>query len=104
MVELGLAIASFTYGGLLGVFLLGLFNKATNQTDAVLSFVTTVIVMIWVIFSVWHHPQEGWIVWFMPADEVVVREGLRAIAWPWYTAIGAGLHLVLGSLLALRHR
>ena len=104
VVELGLAIASFTYGGLLGAFLLGIFNKATNQTDAVLSFVTTVIVMIWVIFSVWHHPQEGWIVWFMPGDEVVAREGLRAIAWPWYTAIGAGLHLVLGSLLALRHR
>ena len=104
VVELGLAIASFTYGGLLGVFLLALFNKATNQTDAVLSFATTVIVMVWVIFSVWHHPQEGWIVSFMPGDDVVAREGLRAIAWPWYTAIGAGLHLVLGSLLALRHR
>ncbi len=104
VVELGLAIASFTYGGLLGVFLLGLINKATNQTDAVLSFAATVVVMVWVIFSVWHHPQEGWIVSFMPGDDVVAREGLRAIAWPWYTAIGAGLHLVLGSLLALRHR
>ena len=104
VVELGLAIASFTYGGLLGVFLLGLCNKASNQTDAVLSFAVTVVAMIWVIFSVWHHPETGWIVSFMPGDEVVAREGLRAIAWPWYTAIGAGLCLVLGSLLSLRHR
>ncbi len=104
VVELGLAIASFTYGGLLGVFLLGLSNKASNQTDAVLSFAVTVVVMAFVIFSVWHHPETGWLVSFMPGDELVAREGLRAIAWPWYTTIGAGLCLVLGSLLSLRHR
>ncbi len=104
VVELGLAIASFTYGGLLGVFLLGLFNKASNQTDAVLSFAVTVAVVAWVIFSVWRHPETGWFVSFMPGDEVVAREGLRSIAWPWYTTIGAALCLVLGSLLSLRHR
>ncbi len=104
VVELGLAIASFTYGGLLGVFLLGLSNKASNQTDAVLSFAVTVVVMAFVIFSVWHHPETGWLVSFMPGDALVAREGLRAIAWPWYTTIGAGLCLVLGSLLSLRHR
>lgn len=104
VVELGLAIASFTYGGLLGVFLLGLSSKASNQTDAVLSFAVTVVVMAFVIFSVWHHPETGWLVSFMPGDELVAREGLRAIAWPWYTTIGAGLCLVLGSLLSLRHR
>ncbi len=104
VVELGLAIASFTYGGLLGVFLLGLCNKASNQTDAALSFVVTVLAMAWVIFSVWLHPETGWLVSFMPGDAVVAREGLRAIAWPWYTAIGAGLCLILGSLLSLRHK
>lgn len=104
VVELGLAIASFTYGGLLGVFLLGLCNKASNQTDAVVSFAVTVVVMAFVIFSVWHHPETGWLVSFMPGDELIAREGLRAIAWPWYTTIGAGLCLVLGSLLSLRHR
>ncbi len=104
VVELGLAIASFTYGGLLGVFLLGLCNKASNQTDAVVSFAVTVVVMAFVIFSVWRHPETGWLVSFMPGDELIAREGLRAIAWPWYTTIGAGLCLVLGSLLSLRHR
>ena len=35
VVELGLKIASFTYGGLLGTFFLGLFFRRTNQGDAV---------------------------------------------------------------------
>src|SRR5699024_5589452 len=33
VVELGLGIASYTYGGLLGAFLLGLFSKP-DKTDA----------------------------------------------------------------------
>ncbi len=104
VVELGLAIASFTYGGLLGVFLLGLVNKATNQTDAIISFVVTILFMTWVIFSVWHHPVEGWLIEVRPSDEMVAEQGLRSIGWPWYTVIGAAVNLLVGSLLALRHR
>ncbi len=104
VVELGLAIASFTYGGLLGVFLLGLFNKTTRQIDAVIAFAITIGFMIWVIFGVWYSPQEGWVFLFNPPDEAIAEAGLRAIAWPWYTVIGALTTLGVGSLLALRHR
>lgn len=104
VVELGLAIASFTYGGLLGVFLLGLLNKATDQADAVISFLFTIFFMTWVIFAVWHHPTDGWTIYLMPPDEIVAEQGLRSIGWPWYTVIGAAVNLILGSLLALRHR
>ena len=38
VVELGLKIASFTYGGLLGTFFLGLFLPRTNQADALAGF------------------------------------------------------------------
>ena len=38
VVELGLKIASVTYGGLLGVFFLGLFFPRTRQLDAFLGF------------------------------------------------------------------
>ncbi len=103
VVELGLAIASFTYGGLLGVFLLGLFNKNTRQIDAMIAFVVTIIFMIWVIFGVWYSPQEGWVFVFNPSDQAVAEAGLRAIGWPWYTVIGALTTLGVGSLLALRH-
>lgn len=104
VVELGLAIASFTYGGLLGAFLLGLVNRRTQQTDAIVAFVVTIAFMVWVIFSVWYSPDAGWVVVFRPDPETVAAQGLRAIGWPWYTVIGSLVTLVVGSLLALRHR
>lgn len=104
VIELGLAIASFTYGGLLGVFLLGLINKRTNQIDALISFIVTIATMVWVIFAVWYSPQDGWTIVLAPSDEIIAARGLRSIGWPWYTVIGAALHLILGSLVALRHR
>lgn len=104
VVELGLSIASFTYGGLLGAFLLGLLNRRTRQTDAVVAFAVTIAFMVWVIFGVWYGPEAGWVFSFMPDDAEKAALGLRTIAWPWYTAIGAAVTLVVGSLVALRHR
>jgi SSS family transporter len=45
VVELGLKIASFTYGGLLGTFFLGLLFKRVDQTDAVVGFVAGLLSM-----------------------------------------------------------
>lgn len=45
VVELGLKIASFTYGGLLGTFFLGLLAKGTRQVDAILGFVAGLLCM-----------------------------------------------------------
>lgn len=104
VVELGLAIASFTYGGLLGVFLLGLINRRTNQVDAIFSFLLTIAFMVWVIFSVWFGPEVGWIVDLSPSEASIAEFELRPIAWPWYTVIGSAFTLVIGSLVALRHR
>ena len=39
VVEIGLSIASFTYGGLLGVFFLGLFFKKVAEKDAISGFI-----------------------------------------------------------------
>jgi SSS family transporter len=50
VVELGLKIASFTYGGLLGTFFLGLLFPRTNQTDAYAGFIAGLLVMAAVIF------------------------------------------------------
>ncbi len=104
VVELGLAIAGFTYGGLLGAFLLGLLNRRARQTDALIAFVVTIVFMTLVIFGVWHSPAEGWIVVLGPSDARVAEGGLQPIAWPWYTVIGTLVNLAVGSLLALRHR
>ena len=102
VVELGLSIASFTYGGLLGAFLLGLWDDSVQQTDALIAFAVTIGVMVLVIFGVWHGPTVGWTFVLNPSDARVAEEGLRGIGWPWYTALGAALNLGVGRLLAAR--
>lgn len=103
VVELGLAIASFTYGGLLGVFLLGLVNRRTRQADALIAFFVSIAAMIFIIFGVWHSPSDGWIFALNPTDDYVAAAQLRSIGWPWYTLIGTVITLAVGSLTALRH-
>lgn len=49
VVELGLKIASFTYGGLLGTFFLGLLFKRTTQRDAYAGFIAGILSMVIVL-------------------------------------------------------
>jgi len=49
VVELGLKIASFTYGGLLGTFFLGLLFKRIRQRDAFIGFVAGLLAMVLVL-------------------------------------------------------
>lgn len=75
VVELALSIASFTYGGLLGTFLLGLINKNANQQDAIIGFVCGIAIMILII-------------------------SLKIVAWTWFTLIGVIITVSIGSLLS----
>jgi SSS family solute:Na+ symporter len=58
VVELGLRIASFTYGGLLGVFFLGLLFRNVRQRDAVVGFIAGLAAMAAVI--VWTQIDYTW--------------------------------------------
>ena len=73
VVEIALSIASFTYGGLLGTFLLGLISKKTKQKEALIGFTTGIVVMIFVIF-------------------------LTNIGWTWYTFIGVVATFISSSI------
>ena len=75
VVELALSIASFTYGGLLGTFLLGLLNKKAKQEDALAGFTAGIFIMITVI-------------------------ALNLAAWTWFTLIGVVATLIVGTLLS----
>lgn len=75
VVELALSIASFTYGGLLGTFLLGMLFKKTQQIDALIAFAAGVIVMIGVIY-------------------------FTSIAWTWYTVIGSVTTVLVGVVMS----
>ncbi len=74
VVELALSIASFTYGGLLGTFLLGILVKKARQEDALAGFVAGIFIMITVI-------------------------SLKLVAWTWFTLVGVLATLLVGGLL-----
>lgn len=75
VVELALSIASFTYGGLLGTFLLGIFNKKAKQSDALIGFAAGIAVMILVI-------------------------SFQLVAWTWFTLVGVAATVIIGSILS----
>jgi len=78
VVLLGLGIAGYTYGALLGAFILGIVIRRANQIDAVVAFVATVAVMS---FTVRSYP----------------------IAFTWYVPLGVVVTLVVGGLLSMFH-
>ena len=78
VVLLGLGIAGYTYGALLGAFLLGLAVRRANQRDAIAAFLATVAVMTAVVRS-------------------------YALAFTWYVPLGVAVTLLVGGLLSLTH-
>ena len=74
VVELALSIASFTYGGLLGTFFLGVLFRDPGLKEAIPAFIAGILVMVYVIL-------------------------FTSIAWTWYTFIGALVTVITGLLL-----
>lgn len=75
VVEIALSIASFTYGGLLGTFILGLIVSKADQKIAIISFSFGIAVMVTVIL-------------------------LNVIAWTWFTLVGVIATVSLGYVLS----
>ena len=79
VVELALSIASFTYGGLLGAFILGVLFKKPQLKHAIPAFLTGIIVMTYIIL-------------------------FTQIAWTWYTLIGTLVTMLTGLMLTVLWR
>lgn len=75
VLETGLSIASVAYGGLLGVFLLGLLTKRATQSGAIAGMLCGLALNIYI--WEWTH-----------------------IAWTWYTLIGACTTFSVGYLVS----
>ncbi len=86
VVELGLGIASYTYGGLLGAFGLGILFKSPNSKDAMLGFFVGLTSLLFMV--------QGPIQNFLPGD------GLT-IAWPLYTLFGSIIVISVGYLSSM---
>ncbi|MFF3225211.1 sodium:solute symporter [Nocardia suismassiliense] len=86
-----LTIAGYTYGALLGAFLLGRLVKRANQFDAVLAFVVTVIVMTFIVRVV-------------KIDVTVAGKVVeKGIAAQWLVPIGVLVTLVVGGIASRFH-
>lgn len=76
VLEAGLTIASITYGGTLGVFLLGTWNPRANESGALIGFATGIATMIAVRF------------W-------------TPLAFTWYVLAGTIVTFAVGSIASL---
>lgn len=122
VVELGLAIVSFTYGSVLGAFFLATFHSHIRESALLLSMLGTIFLMLWFI-----GPPFGMLVLLLG---LVVLAGIfifkslewryrilqlalavlgglllylapsPGVAWPWYVPVGTLLMLMLGTAMA----
>jgi len=82
VVVIALNIASFTYGGLLGGFLLGVLSKSAGEKDAIIAMSVAIVIMT----ILWASQQFGAI------PKIV--DGL------WFSLIGSSLTVLVGVLSA----
>jgi solute:Na+ symporter, SSS family len=82
VVVIALNIASFTYGGLLGGFLLGVLSKRAREKDAIIAMSVAIVMMT----ILWASQQFGAIPKYV--------DGL------WFSLIGSSLTVLVGELSA----
>ena len=87
VVEIGLSIASVSYGALLGVFLLGTLNPRATQAGAILGMILGFLTNL----LLWQHPAP------LTLGPVTIPH----IAFTWYVLIGSLLTFAVGSLASL---
>jgi SSS family transporter len=95
VVVVALAIASFTYGGLLGAFFLGIFWRRAVQRDMILGMSVGLLSMAVIVFA-------GQLLKVLPGLTDLLTP-LSQIAWPWYVLIGTSITLAVGVLSSLTH-
>ena len=127
VVELGLAIASFTYGGLLGTFFLGTLNKDISENHALIAMWSAFFFMIGIIgpsgatltaLVTINLLAGGWIFkivetswqkilvvgWSIGMTVWSLRGTSPGLAWPWYVPIGSVVTYLVGWVLYLAQR
>jgi SSS family transporter len=95
VVVIALGIASFTSGGLLGGFFLGIFWRRAIQRDAILGMSIAIATMAFIVFA-------GPISAAYPSLAPTLAPFAK-IAWPWYVLIGTTITLLVGILSSFTH-
>jgi Na+/proline symporter len=87
VVVLALSIASLTYGGLLGTYVLGGFWPRARQVDVMIALVTSLVLMSPVVLGA-----------VIPGFPV---RWLPGLAWPWYVPLGTGITVLVGMVSSM---
>ncbi|MGH7538082.1 MAG: sodium:solute symporter family transporter, partial [Gemmatimonadales bacterium] len=87
VVVLALSIASLTYGGLLGTYLLGGFWARARERDVIVAILVSVAAMTPVVLGT-----------VIPQFPV---RWLPGLAWPWYVPLGTGVTVAAGIASSL---
>lgn len=91
VVVLALSIASVTYGGLLGTYVLAARYPRATGRDVITAIILTLSIMLVVIFSKRLMTVEG-LAWLAPVSR---------LAWPWYVPLGTLLTIVTGMIASI---
>ena len=123
LVELGLGIASFTYGGVLGVFFLSSRSGRTGEDAAICALWSALYLMIWVngmagwvetglvtlagVAGVWllsrlqsRHLRIFVLLWFVLILCLMLWVDSPRLAWTWLVAAGSAVTVLLGRILS----
>jgi SSS family transporter len=95
VVVVALSIASFTYGGLLGGFFLGILSRRAVQRDAILGMAVGIATMSVIVFA------KALIAAYPGLVDILGP--VSRIAWPWYVLIGTSITLIVGTLSSYTH-
>ena len=95
VVVVALGIASFTSGGLLGGFFLGIYWRRAIQRDAILGMSVAIATMAFVVFA---KPITA----AYPSLTSTLAP-VSGIAYPWFVLIGVTITLVVGTISSFTH-
>lgn len=82
---LGFKVTGFTYGALLGIFLLGVISRGTNDRMNLWAMVTSALFLL-----------------FLTLFEKFLLGGRTLIAWPWYVVVGTVWTFLWGWAFSFR--
>ena len=80
--QLALSIASITYGGLLGTYLLGGLWPRARERDVIVAIVVSVLAMTPIVLGL------PWRV-------------LPGLAWPWFVPLGTAVTVAVGMVSSM---
>ena len=91
VLQMALSVASLTYGGLLGTYLLGGMWKRAREGDVIVAIIASLLVMTPIVFArvllkLLPDPDPAWLVF------------VSGLAWPWYVPLGTAVTVAVGMV------